>query len=378
MANTRGISRPVSTMFAFLNLAGTNARRPLAALSTLFLAVSCLAQNQDQPQPLPPPDSQTNLQASAIPNPVSETIPAGTRFALVLTHPIQSRYLHRGDDIYAQITAPITLGNDVVIPPGALVDGIVDKLQRRSGRGELYLQSMTITFPDGYVVPVSGPAVLETVQGYAVVDPGPGRTVGMFALPAAGAGIGALIGHSVGQPQSEVTSAFPPGCIGGPPFCTTTSMPVFGTKGKDAIIGAGIGGAIGAVMSMTLLFSSHHFFLDVGSPVDMVLHQPLTNRARPGQCRRPTVGTAAGTNSTRRPAPSAAASTPRYRPSAGHARITRHATHGHSWSDWTRRSPRAANHHSRHAPRHALIPAGTELEDRKSALRSSMVLLDGQ
>jgi hypothetical protein len=275
MANTRGISRPVSTMFAFLNLAGTNARRSLAALSTLFLALTCLAQNQDQPQPLPPPDSQTNVQASAKPNPVT-TIPAGTRFALVLTHPIQSRYVHRGDDIYAQITAPITLGNDVVIPPGALVDGIVDKLQRKSGRGELYLQSMSITFPDGYVVPISGPAVLETVQGYALVDPGTGRTVGMFALPAAGAGIGALIGHSVGQPQSEVTSAFPPGCIGGPHFCTTTSTPVFGTKGKDAIIGAGIGGAVGAVMSMTLLFSSHHFFLDVGSPVDMVLRQPLT------------------------------------------------------------------------------------------------------
>ena len=27
---------------------------------------------------------------------------------------------------------------------------------------------------------------------------------------------------------------------------------------------------------MTLLFSSHQFFLDVGSPVDMVLPQPLT------------------------------------------------------------------------------------------------------
>jgi hypothetical protein len=180
MANTCGTSRSVSTMFAFLNLAGTNARRSLAALSTLFLALSCLAQNQDQPQlPLSPSDSQTNLQASAKPNLVTETIPAGTRFALVLTHPIQSRYVHRGDDIYAQITAPITLGNDVVIPPGTLVDGIVDKLQRKSGRGELYLQSMSITFPDGYVVPISGPAVLETVQGYAVVDPGTGRTVGM-------------------------------------------------------------------------------------------------------------------------------------------------------------------------------------------------------
>jgi len=276
MANTRGIARPVSTMFAFLDLAGTNARRALAILSTLFLALTCLAQNQDQPQPPAPPDSQTDQQASANPNPVTETIPAGTRFALVLTHPIQSRYIHRGDDIYAQITAPITLGNEVVIPPGALVDGIVDKLQRKNGRGELYLQSMSITFPDGYVVPVSGPALLETVQGYALTDPGSGRIVGMFALPAAGAGLGALIGHSVGKPESSVTSNFPPGCIGGPPFCTSVSTPVFGTQAKDAIIGAGIGSAIGAVGSMMLLVGSHHFFLDVGSPVDMVLRQPLS------------------------------------------------------------------------------------------------------
>ena len=275
MANTRGIARPVSTMNAFLTLAGTNARRTLAALSTLFLALTGFAQNQNQPQPSTPSDSQTNLQASARPNPVAETIPAGTRFALVLTHPIQSRYIHRGDDIYAQITAPITWGNEVVIPPGSLLDGIVDKLQRRSGRAELYLQSMSITFPDGYVVPISGPSVLETVQGYALTDPGTGRTVGMFVLPVAGAGLGALIGHSMGSAESGTTSVFPPGCIAGPPYCTTTTTPVFGTKGRDAIIGAGVGSAIGAAGSLMLLFGSHHFFLDVGSPVDMVLRQPL-------------------------------------------------------------------------------------------------------
>jgi len=92
----------------------------------------------------------------------------------------------------------------------------------------------------------------------------------------AGAGLGALIGHSAGKADSQVTSTLPPGCIAGPPFCTSVTTPVFGTKGKDAIIGAGIGSAIGAVLSMTLLFSSHHFFLDVGAPVDMTLQQPLS------------------------------------------------------------------------------------------------------
>jgi hypothetical protein len=262
--------RSISSTSKFSTLARTNARRALALLTTLTFSAACIAQDQAQPPQSPEPQPNQTQRAA------TETIPAGTRFALVLTHPLQSRYIHRGDDIYAQITDPITLGNEVAIPPGTLIDGKVDKLQRRGGRAELHLQSMSMTFPDGYVVPVSGPAVLQTVQGYALTDPGAARTVGVFALPMAGAGLGALIGHSVGKADSQVTSTLPPGCIAGPPFCTSVTTPVFGTKGKDAIIGAGIGSAIGAVLSMTLLFSSHHFFLDVGAPVDMTLQQPLS------------------------------------------------------------------------------------------------------
>jgi hypothetical protein len=278
----------VSSTFSFSTLARIPVRKALALFTTLTFAAACIAQDSGQPQPTQESQTQNSqtqqpqlkAEASAKPHAATETIPAGTRFALVLTHPLQSRYIHRGDDIYAQLTAPITLGNEVAIPPGTLFDGKVDKLQRKGGRAELYLQSMSMTFPDGYVVPVLGPAVLETVQGYAITDPGAKRTVGVFALPMAGAGLGALIGHSVGKADSQVTSAFPPGCIGGPPFCTTVNTPVFGTKAKDAIIGAGIGSAIGVVMSMTLLFSSHHFFLDVGSPVDLVLSQPISLEQR--------------------------------------------------------------------------------------------------
>jgi hypothetical protein len=275
--------RSVSSTFNFSTLARIPARKALALLTTLTFAAACIAQDNNQPQSTQDPQTQQpqlNAEASAKPNAATETIPAGTRFALVLTHPLQSRYIHRGDDIYAQLTAPITLGNEVAIPPGTLLDGKVDKLQRKNGRAELYLQSMSMTFPDGYVVPVSGPAVLETVQGYAFTDPGAKRSVGVFALPMAGAGLGALIGHSVGKADSQVTSTLPPGCIAGPPFCTTVTTPVFGTKGKDAIIGAGIGSAIGAVLCMTLLFSSHHFFLDVGSPVDLVLPQSISLEQR--------------------------------------------------------------------------------------------------
>jgi hypothetical protein len=273
MANTRSTS--VSTMNAFLNLAGTYAKPTLTLLATLLLGVTCSAQDDSQPQPPSAPEAQT-MQASTAPPAAVEVIPAGTRIALVLTHPIQSRYIHHGDEIYAQIISPVNDGNEMQIPPGTFVTGKVDRLQLRSaGRAELHLQSMSITFADGYVAPMSGPVTLVGNEGYAVKDPGRSGMVGFFVLPAAGAGLGALIGHSAGKPGSSVTSNFPPGCVGPPPYCTTTTTPVFGTQGRDTAMGAGIGIAIGAVASLALLSSTHHFFIDVGSPVDMVLTEPL-------------------------------------------------------------------------------------------------------
>jgi hypothetical protein len=177
----------------------------------------------------------------------------------VLTSSVQTRHIHRGDDIYAQITSPVTFGNQVVIPPGTFVQGKVDKLSRTGGRGELHLQSMSITFPDGYVTPISGPVDLETDDGYALKDPGQGRFIGAFALPAAGVGLGALIGHAVGGKGTNVNGmTYNPGGL------------------KSTAIGSMVGLAIGGVGALVLLTSSHKFFLDVGSPVEMVLRQPLS------------------------------------------------------------------------------------------------------
>jgi len=236
-------------------------------LLVLFTTICVSAQEPSASNPSPP---------EAVSPSASITIPAGTRLALVLTHPIQTRYMHRGDDIYAQITSPVNSRNETVIPAGTFVQGTVDKLGRQGGRGELRLQSMAITFPDGYVAPVSGPITIETNDGYAIKDPGSRRAIGGFALPAAGAGVGALIGYAAGSAGSTQTTSLPPGCIGGPPFCLSTSTPVFGTKGRDAIIGAGVGAVIGGVASMALLFSSHNFFIDVGAPVEMTLPQPIS------------------------------------------------------------------------------------------------------
>jgi len=254
------IYRPLrifSKLPALLNLAETKTRQGLALTISLLLATSGFAQQSSPTTPLP--DAPDRSQAEVADYKAMVAVPAGTRIALVLTSSVQTRHIHRGDDIYAQITSPVTFGNQVVIPPGTFVQGKVDKLSRTGGRGELHLQSMSITFPDGYVTPISGPVDLETDDGYALKDPGQGRFIGAFALPAAGVGLGALIGHAVGGKGTNVNGmTYNPGGL------------------KSTAIGSMVGLAIGGVGALVLLTSSHKFFLDIGSPVEMVLRQPLS------------------------------------------------------------------------------------------------------
>jgi hypothetical protein len=252
----------------------TKIRQAMALATIPLFSIFSVAQQASTASPQTHVDSAatqvSNTKATA-------SIPAGTRLGLVLTQPIQTRYVHRGDDIYAQVTSPVTSQNQVVIPPGTFVQGKVDKLEREGGRGELRLESLAITFPDGYVATVSGPITLETDEGYAIKDPGHGRIIGAVAVPAAGAGLGALIGHAVANKQPQtLTSSIPPGCTGGPPFCESSSLTAPANTLKDTAIGSLVGLAAGGVVSIALLLGTHNFYLEAGAPVSMVLHQPIT------------------------------------------------------------------------------------------------------
>ena len=254
-----------------LTVIQTKAKQALALSTILLLTVSTFAQ-QSAPQPDPQDNPPAVMQKAANGKDVLITIPAGTRIALVLTQSVQTRYLRRGDDVYAQITSPVAFGDEVVIPPGTFVQGKFDRLERKGDRGELRLESMGITFPDGYVAPVSGPITMESDEGYALKDPGKGRQVGMFALPAAGLGLGTLIGHSFGHSASIVTT----NNCGLNINCLPQSSIVPDTQLRDTAIGAGVGLAAGGLGSLFLFFNSHNFYLDQGSPVQMTLQQPLT------------------------------------------------------------------------------------------------------
>jgi hypothetical protein len=173
---------------------------------------------------------------------------------------------------------------------------------------------MSITFPDGYVAPISGPVDLVTDDGYALKDPGQGRFIGAFALPAAGAGLGALIGHSVANSQATtITSTLPPGCTGLPPGCLTSSLTIPGSTTKSTMIGTMIGATAGMIASLVLLTSSHNFYLDVGSPVEMVLRQPLFSGTGSGRRCGRAIRAAPRTHPADRRAPATNATAARHR-----------------------------------------------------------------
>jgi hypothetical protein len=246
MVPAHRLNTTVSTNNFLLTLARNQAKRIVAALTALLFTLTCLAQDQAQPGAGAPPSMVT--------------IPSGTRLALVLTDPISSKAVHRGDEINAQTTAPIAVGDQVIIPAGAFVKGIIDTLKRDGTRGEMKLQSASVIFPDGYIAKFPGPLDMESNEGTAWLNPGNGTRAGTVIAPLAGLGIGAAIGAAAHTTTSNT--------LGGTTL--TSSSP------KGIAIGSLVGLSAGVIVALVLFTHSHQFFVDVGSPMQMTLPQPVT------------------------------------------------------------------------------------------------------
>jgi hypothetical protein len=228
----------------------------ITILSAAIILLAATSAAQQQPQPTLKPGSQSLTSSTS----QTITVPAATRLALVLTNPVDSKSTHHGDQIDTQTTAPVTVGNQVVIPAGTFVQGKVDKLTRNRSRGEFLMQSISLVFPNGYVANVAGPINIQSDEGTAWPYP-TGRTVaGAIAAPLAGAGIGALIGSAAHTTQTSM--------LGSTTITTGTA--------KGIAIGSVVGLAAGSVVSLVLLTRSHRFYIEVGSPMETTLPQPLT------------------------------------------------------------------------------------------------------
>jgi type IV secretion system protein VirB10 len=255
MPNQDHCRRNVSATAYLEILAAARAKQIIAIASIVLVTSTCLA--QDQTTSSTPPAGSA---AVAPPQPESITIPANTRLALVLTNPVSTNSMHRGDVVYAQTTAPVIVGDRTVIPAGIFVQGKLDKLTRNGSRAEMLMTSASVVFPNGYVVNIVGPLTVESDEGTAWRNPSAAARTGAIIAPIAGGGLGALIGSAVHTTQSS--------SLGGTTL--TQSTP------KGLAIGSMVGLAIGGAVSLAILLNSRHFFVDVGSPMEMTLPQPLT------------------------------------------------------------------------------------------------------
>jgi hypothetical protein len=236
-------------------------------LAILLLALPSGAQQtqhsphgqQGPPAPEGPLNQQGSLQGPAQ-NPAPITLPVGTQLALILTHPVDSKTMHRGDTVFAETTAPVLADNQVVIPPGAFVQGKVEKLTRQGSRAELLMQSLSVALPDGSVVNIRGPFEITSGEGTAWRNPSEGAKAGAVLAPFIGGALGTAIGVAA---HTTETTNFGNSTI-------TTSTP------KGMAIGSITGLAAGTVVSLVLIARSHHFIVGEGSPLEMTLPRPVT------------------------------------------------------------------------------------------------------
>lgn len=219
-------------------LASTRGKQGIVLTAILFTVLSSSAQQTPQTNPLPATPDRTNAGQTNI-----MTVPAGTKINFVLTRAIVSKSMRPGDDVYAQTTFPVITGAEVAIPQGAFLQGKIEKLTRKGSRGQLQMRFTSVIFPNGYVAIIPGPSHMESDEGTALKDPGPGTKAGAavaLAVPMGGALIGAA---SAGA--------------------------------KGAAIGSGAGLGVGVLAAILLLRHANNFVLDVGSPLDIILQQPL-------------------------------------------------------------------------------------------------------
>ena len=130
-------------------------------------------------RPIPPPE------------PVRVTVPNGTELVVRLTESLSSDLNEKGDTFLASLASPIMIGNQVVLPAGAGVEGKVIDVEsagRFSGRPRLAIQMTRLT--------CNGKTYELRSSQYS--KQGASRDARTIAAIGGGAGVGAIIGAVLG------------------------------------------------------------------------------------------------------------------------------------------------------------------------------------
>jgi len=171
-------------------------------------------------------------------------IPTGTKLPLGLLRPLRVK---PGQDVYLQITFPVTVGSQMLIPPGAYVQGIVQQIVKKDRRSlQFAIVSANLIFSNGYTVPFSGTVTVGTTNA-ALMPPVPGS--------------------SNGQPIPALAAV---GSVTPPPL---PPLPSF-NGARNVMIGLGVAAAVGTTV-LIVLAHNRDPEIEVGTPLEIILPAPL-------------------------------------------------------------------------------------------------------
>jgi len=174
-------------------------------------------------------------------------LPPGTKLPLGLLRPLRVK---PGRDVYLQITFPVTIGNEMVVPPGTYIQGVVGKIirkDRRRERLEFEVHSASMIFLNGYTVPISGTVKVATANA-ASLSPG--------------------TGINRGQPVPAMAA------VGGVAPPALPPLPDIGKTARTAMIAIGVVGAV-AITAGIVIAANRDPEVEAGTPLEIVLPAPV-------------------------------------------------------------------------------------------------------
>src|SRR5580698_641100 len=133
------------------------------AWTFLLLSGMALGQTADTPKPESPaadsPPATLATSPARIADPSTITIPAGTRIPLSLKQAISTKNAREGDAVYAETAFPFVVGDRVIVPAGAYIQGKIAQVERAGhghGRAEILMHFTSMIYPSGYTVMLPG------------------------------------------------------------------------------------------------------------------------------------------------------------------------------------------------------------------------------